>query len=291
VKHSEYYSNLKSLSPCTAIYSKDYQHGTLFAMKLEQQNYAGHMDTEILKLDKSLRNGSTTTKFTSISDVLSGKLKSFGHNDHMSDEHYKAIFSNGSNPGRKELAVHPDVKIWRPEHASGSSKINNSEEIHEFDVVKKRKAMDAESPTPSTEDSPVALAAFEDFEHSVLSALKLVQEDELINFRMEMLQLEYDMSQGKITTSGGTYFAWSSCLNCMKIGATRRDDPHIRLRELSRHVTVPFTLVGWIPTPTPFRLESATHAHFAAKRIRNAGAGTEFFNIDAAMVEEYVKRF
>ena len=101
--------------PCTAIYSKDYQHGTLFAMKLEEQGYVRSMDKEILKLDTTLRRGSTATKFTSISDVLSGKLKSFGHKDHMADEHYRAIFSNGSHAGRKELAVHPDVKIWRPE--------------------------------------------------------------------------------------------------------------------------------------------------------------------------------
>ena len=101
--------------PCTAIYSKDYQHGTLFAMKLTKQSRVGYMDKKILDMDISLRKGSTTTKFTSISDVLSGKLKSFGHKDHMADEHYRAIFSNGSNPGRKELAVHPDVKIWRPE--------------------------------------------------------------------------------------------------------------------------------------------------------------------------------
>jgi hypothetical protein len=44
-------------------------------------------------------------------------------------------------------------------------------------------------------------------------------------------------------------------------------------------VTSPFRLAAWLPTPTPFRLEAQTHAHFAAKRIREAGAGTEFFRI------------
>ena len=62
-----------------------------------------------------------------------------------------------------------------------------------------------------------------------------------------------------------------------------------RLRELSRHVTTPFTLVGWIPTPTPFRLESVAHAHFASARIRHTGAGTEFFDIGVDMVEAYCK--
>jgi hypothetical protein len=156
----------------------------------------------------------------------------------------------------------------------------------EFDVVKKRRAMDSES--PSAEDSPDALASFEDFERSVLSALELIRDDDNNNRRLELQDFEDSVSKGILpTTSGGVYFAWSTCLDCMKIGATRRDDPSIRLHELSRHVTVPFTLVGWIPTPTPFRLESVAHAHFAGMRIRNAGAGTEFFKIDAGIVEEW----
>ena len=60
-----------------------------------------------------------------------------------------------------------------------------------------------------------------------------------------------------------------------------------KLRELSRHVTIPFELIGWIPTPTPFRLESLAHAHFAEARIRHAGAGTEFFRINAAAARAY----
>ena len=272
-----------SATKADTIFLKPIDQGVIYVLKYKKVNEKQHITVNniIEAYDNVLKgkNGSKATSFRSINDndLHSSQVISFERDTPRKDNHlYRTIFDSRNQ-------VLPGVIVW--------DKFENEDDSHEFDVVKKRKAMDAEPPTPSTEDSPVALAAFEDFEHSVLSALKLVQEDELINFRMEMLQLEYDMSQGKITTSGGTYFAWSSCLNCMKIGATRRDDPHIRLRELSRHVTVPFTLVGWIPTPAPFRLESATHAHFAAKRIRNAGAGTEFFNIDAAIVEEYVKRF
>jgi len=159
----------------------------------------------------------------------------------------------------------------------------------EFDVVKKRKAME-NSTSSDDEDDASALAAFEDFERSVLPALQRVQEEEDVNRRLEVLQLEDDMSQGKITTSGGVYFAWSSCLNCMKIGATRRDGPEARLKEISRHVTTPFVLVAWLPSPTPFRQEAAAHAHFAASRInqRGSGAGTEFFRISAAEAKEWV---
>ena len=158
----------------------------------------------------------------------------------------------------------------------------------EFDVVKKRRAMESSSSTPSADDSPEALAAFRAFEDSVLPALRQIHEDEEKNRRLELETLEDCMAKGILMPStGGVYFAWSECLRCMKIGATRRDDPNIRLRELSRYVTVPFTLAGWIQTPTPFRRESMAHAHFASARIRHAGAGTEFFDIDAATAAEY----
>jgi hypothetical protein len=103
-----------------------------------------------------------------------------------------------------------------------------------------------------------------------------------------MLELEDRIAKGlHISATGGVYFAWSNCLGCMKIGATRREDPSLRLRELSRYVTSPFKLAAWIPTPTPFRLEAQTHAHFGEKRIREAGAGTEFFRIGAEEAEAY----
>jgi hypothetical protein len=56
--------------------------------------------------------------------------------------------------------------------------------------------------------------------------------------------------------------------------------------ELSRHVTSPFRLAAWLPTPTPFLLEAKSHAHFAAKRIREAGAGAEFFRIGDAEAKD-----
>jgi hypothetical protein len=164
----------------------------------------------------------------------------------------------------------------------------NSVKLFEYDVVKKRRAMDAVSPTPAADDDPDALSEFEDFERNVLPALEAILEDERNNQRKELEELEENISKGILpTTTGGVYFAWSSCLKCMKIGATRRDDPAIRLRELSRHVTTPFVLMGWIPTPTPFRRESVAHRHFVSKRIRNAGAGTEFFHIGREEAEAY----
>ena len=165
----------------------------------------------------------------------------------------------------------------------------------EFDVVKKRRIMDGPLSSMSESDvntSSRALEAFEDFERHVLPALQLIQADEDANRRLEILQFEDDMVCGRISTAGGVYFAWSECLGCMKIGATRRDNPQQRLRELSRYVTSSFVLSAWLPSPTPFKMEAAAHSQFRDKRInfRNggSGAGTEFFRISAAEAEAWV---
>ena len=164
----------------------------------------------------------------------------------------------------------------------------------EFDVIKKRRAMETPNTNEEDESSAEALAAFEEFERSVLPALESIKADEDDNRRMEMIQMEDDMLQEKTPTTGGVYFAWSDCLGCMKVGATRKESPLPRLQQLSRHVTSPFTLVVWLPSAAPFRLEAAAHLHFKEKRInaRNqaSGAGTEFFCISAGEAEEWVGR-
>jgi hypothetical protein len=82
----------------------------------------------------------------------------------------------------------------------------------------------------------------------------------------------------------------------MKVGATHKESPQPRLQQLSRYVTSPFTLVAWLPSAAPFRLEAAAHLHFKEKRInasletRRRAAGTEFFRISAAEAEEWVSR-
>jgi hypothetical protein len=165
---------------------------------------------------------------------------------------------------------------------------NNDDDMSEFDVVKKRRAM--ESAPPDEEDAPDALEAFEHFEQSVLPALeRIILEDRQYHYA-ELQEFEDAAAAGTpLSTTGGVYFAWSPCLKCTKIGATRRDSPTPRLRELSRHVTEPFVLIGWIPSTTPFRREATAHAHFTAKRIRHAGAGTEFFILGDGEALEYCR--
>jgi hypothetical protein len=128
----------------------------------------------------------------------------------------------------------------------------------------------------SHDDSPDALAAFEEFEAATLNALLAIHNDEMQNHMREAMEMdEAGVAYG---TSGGVYFAATDALSgYIKIGCTRRHDPMLRLGELSRCVPIPFKLLFWIPSSNPFGLEAMIHKFFAAKRIRNKGAGTEFF--------------
>ena len=121
----------------------------------------------------------------------------------------------------------------------------------------------------------------------MLPALEKIKAMERDDRRLEDLETDEMIAKG-LPLTGGVYFAWSDCLKCMKIGATRRDNPHIRLREISRCVTSPFILSGWLPSPTPFREEAKAHIQFAAQIIKCAGAGTEFFTIGKGDAEAYV---
>jgi hypothetical protein len=157
----------------------------------------------------------------------------------------------------------------------------SEEDEGEFDVVRKRRLMEeAMARGDSDDDSQAALLSFEDFEAATLSALEAVHADDVDNLRRELQQME---EQGITETTGSVYFAKSEALvGYIKIGATRRHDPMLRINELSRCVPIPFQLLHYIPTLKPFNLEARIHTHFASARIRNKGAGTEFF----AMTED-----
>ena len=125
---------------------------------------------------------------------------------------------------------------------------------------------------------------------SILAAMELICEDESNYVRLGLIEMEERFARGDtMPLTGGVYFAWSDCLNCMKISHSRTDNPILRTLELSRHITTPFAVVRWIPTPTPSLLASIVREHFAAHRVSTAGAGAEFFKINPAMVSDYVE--
>jgi hypothetical protein len=160
----------------------------------------------------------------------------------------------------------------------------NQDDVEEFDVVKKRRLMNAAGAEECDDECPETHAYFKQFEEEVVCALMKsmtrIHEDEYLNRVRESLEADLeDCSNAKPT--GGVYLTKSDALpNLIKIGATRRSDPALRLYELSRCVPKPFQLLEWFPNGKPFALEHKIHKHFASRRIRETGAGTEFFEID-----------
>ena len=101
---------ISSLLPCEKIYSKEYRHGTLFGLMFLKKTYVTDMHTQMVDLDKELRHDGPT-KFTSICDILSGKIKSFGKNkrETLVDEHFHVIFKPLSG---KKMQPQDGVNVW-----------------------------------------------------------------------------------------------------------------------------------------------------------------------------------
>ena len=277
-------SMILSKTEADLIYCKQIDKETIYVIKYNGKNEKQHttVDNLIEGLDKSLRaiNKTETTFFKSINDEnsRSSKVLSFERGARKENHLYRTLFDQKDR-------VLPDVIVWTK---SGTYNPKPEADIAMFDVVKKRKAID-EAPIDE-ENNPQALAQFEEFERSVLPVLERIHADENDFRRLELMQIEESLARGVFPTmTGGVYFAWSACLGCMKIGCTRRENPLVRLREISQYVTSPFILSAWLPSLTPFMLEAVTHKHFNDKRIntRGSGAGTEFFNVSEAEAVAY----
>ena len=161
----------------------------------------------------------------------------------------------------------------------------------DFDVVKKRRRMDAEgSVAGEGQTSGDALANFTDFESCTTSALlKSVQDDDTRARTLEVRLSEQQASGGSSPDSvGGVYVARSASIDAYKIGFTMRKGPWPRLTELSSLMPLPFQLVLWIPCSTPFKLEQMIHSHFAEDRISLRAVSTEFFKVEERAVRAYV---
>ena len=123
---SEYHSLLHTHIPCKVIYSKGYGNGTLYALVLSKKAAHATLDRKIVELDRILMqaSGDSSTRFTSVSDVMEGKVKTFGVGEHMGDEHFRAIFSSCTPGGGRELLVHPEVARWDPPLAVGTGNVS-----------------------------------------------------------------------------------------------------------------------------------------------------------------------
>jgi hypothetical protein len=214
--------------------------------------------------------------------IADGNFYDFKNQSRFTEEDIKKAMDEGSGviTKRKQCTDWVRQTYIKPStEALFRKRIGVAKDMTEFDVVKKRRLMEeaiARGDGGSNDDSPEALAAFEEFEASTLHALTAIHDDELLNYTREATEMaESGVAYG---TSGGVYFAVTEALpGYIKIGCTRRHDPMLRIGELSRCVPIPFNLMRWIPTSNPFGLEAMIHKFFAAKRVRNKGAGTEFF--------------
>ena len=100
---------------CDCIFSKEYDEGTLFCL-IHTKPSKNHraLDNALKLIEAVIGPGNAGSHFRCISNVLSKKVKTFTVGQHVSDEHYSAIFFNTTTRGRGERKVHPDVRTWSP---------------------------------------------------------------------------------------------------------------------------------------------------------------------------------
>lgn len=162
----------------------------------------------------------------------------------------------------------------------------------EDDVVKKRRLIETLPATEGDTDAE-ALALFEDFCNAVWPALETVsRQSEIIRSNEEAWLNQrkvHDCSSGVKLKRGFVYAAWNSCFqDVVKIGATVRDTPYARLKELSGpNVPAKFELVACIPTSDPFAVEKFVHSYFEKFRVKKENRYCEFFRISRDVVSEF----
>ena len=266
------------------ISAKDLEAGVLYSLYFKSKNskQTSTVEKSLLRLDAILmaKNG-TSSNFISLTD--NGNIKSFAGNDRHDDFHFCQIFDVQAPKLGRQYQLQEGVTSWSPDSDNACS-------APEFDVVKKRRQMTESS---TGENDPDVLHQFEEFEASVLDALTEISQSYQSQKNEEILEAENDQCNGAPSQKGMFYVAVTRSVMrgstyIPKLGATRRSDPMIRLKELSRNVPYPFELVYCIPTFAPFELEAEIHRHFAAHRIRER-ACTEFFDIDLKAIGEYLK--
>ena len=100
---------------CDFIFSKEHEEGTLYAL-IHTKPSKNHraLDNALKLIEAAIGPDNAGPYFRCISNVLSKKVKTFTVGQHLSDEHYSAIFLNTTARGRGEKRVHPDVRTWRP---------------------------------------------------------------------------------------------------------------------------------------------------------------------------------
>ncbi len=149
---SKYERFLNNVIPCQAIYSKEYEHGTLYGLHLKGPKSDAALDKCITFLDNMLSDCSPDkrTRFTSICNTpsLSGKVKTFANGTHGEDMHFKALFASGF-AGRRGLEQMRGVKKWTPADPLDEGGID-SNEVEEVDSADDADVIDSGGGTGSS---------------------------------------------------------------------------------------------------------------------------------------------
>jgi hypothetical protein len=174
--------------------------------------------------------------------------------------------------------------------------LEESGELFEFDVVKKQQAINAANEMVGSDITEVLLGEgaeyFYNFSNAVMDALTTVSRYEADVVEQETRWMQEDHQCKTKTRIGYAYAAVNTCLGDpapVKMGATMRDSPFFRLKELSKCLPQSFELLACVPSKDPFAVEKHVHAHFDQFRIKrqSTGRNTEFFMVSKETVCEY----
>jgi hypothetical protein len=189
------------------------------------------------------------------------------------------------------------AKLFK-EHQYSALQIQHQEpnEEHEYDVVKKKRTINNANAMVGADITSVLLGEeagyFYDFSSAVLQALTAVSTLEGEIFNEEARWMQNDQQCMNRTRIGYAYAAFNTCLGTptpIKMGATMKDSPFPRLKELSRCLPQSFELLACVPSTDPFAVEKLVHAHFEQFRIkrRSTGRTTEFFMVSKDVVYKF----
>ena len=176
------------------------------------------------------------------------------------------VIQCGKQDGYKKHWVYKEIQ----KESQSYTRWDSPNESRTYDVVKAIKHV--QQSDASMEEINI------EFSDEVIAALDYVSLRD-VEFREQDTSMERKF--------GYVYAAWNVFFpDLIKIGATRRHSPYIRVRELSgAGVPDDFILIAAIPTLDPFKLESEIHNHFASRR--RAGRHREFFKITKDEVSAY----
>ena len=219
-------------------------------------------------------------------------------------EAYEHVYSYVTKHGNKTVAlsISPGLEYLCQKKGGPNASANRERFLELIDSFKQQTAS---SPEPILENHPAYCPASDmsssssvssdasNPENDYFSQCLILAEDarKYIPAFNEMSRKDFECYSQELTvkspTPGFAYAAWNEHFPSMvKIGATRRSSPYMRLKELSSTgVPGKFELVACIQTFNPFQVEKTIHQHF--NECRSFGKRKEFFEVKKDVVIEY----